>query len=152
MHKKPKRYSVFSLIRNALSYHENWQPAWRSPEPKKEYAAIIIGGGGHGLATAFYLAKKHNMKNIAVVEKGCIGGGNTGNLVLNNTDAFADDDSRWNDTTPSSTVWTMGSGATVNYNGRTFVAYLFSEKQGYIKFSSFGNSFRNYIISQPLTC
>ena len=64
-------------------------------------------------------------------------GGNTGNYVFNNTDAFADDDSRWNDTTPSSTVWTMGSGATVNYNGRTFVAYLFSDIQGYSKFGSY---------------
>ena len=72
------KYSIFSLIKNAFSYHENWQRAWRDPEPKKEYDAIIIGGGGHGLATAFYLAKKHNMKNIAVVEKGWIGGGNTG--------------------------------------------------------------------------
>ena len=78
MHKKPKKYSVFSLIKNAFSYHENWQPAWRSPEPKKEYDAIIIGGGGHGLATAYYLAKNHGMTNIAVIEKGWIGGGNTG--------------------------------------------------------------------------
>ena len=46
MHKKPKKYSVFSLVKNALSYHENWQPAWRSPAPKNEYDAIIIGGGG----------------------------------------------------------------------------------------------------------
>ena len=72
------RYSIFSLIKNAFSYHENWQKAWRDPQPKKEYEAVIVGGGGHGLATAFYLAKKHNMKNIAVVEKGWIGGGNTG--------------------------------------------------------------------------
>ena len=78
MHKKPKKYSVFSLIKNALSYHENWQPVWRSPEPKKEYDAIIIGGGGHGLATAYYLAKNYGITNIAVVEKGWIGGGNTG--------------------------------------------------------------------------
>tara|TARA_B100000085_G_scaffold104150_1_gene94753 strand:- start:244 stop:414 length:171 start_codon:yes stop_codon:yes gene_type:complete len=48
MIKKPKKYSVFSLVRNALSYHENWQPAWRSPEIKKNYDAIIVGGGGHG--------------------------------------------------------------------------------------------------------
>ena len=54
------KYSIFSLIKNAFSYHENWQRAWRDPEPKKEYDAIIVGGGGHGLATAFYLAKKHN--------------------------------------------------------------------------------------------
>ena len=78
MHKKPKKYSVFSLIKNALSYHENWQPAWRSPTPKKEYDAIIIGGGGHGLTTAYYLAKNHGLTNIAVLEKGWIGGGNTG--------------------------------------------------------------------------
>ena len=52
------KYSIFSLIKNAFSGHENWQRAWRDPEPKKEYDAIIIGGGGHGLATAYYLAKK----------------------------------------------------------------------------------------------
>jgi len=78
MHKKPKKYSLFSLVKNALSYHENWQPAWRSPTPKKEYDAIIIGGGGHGLTTAYYLAKNHGLTNIAVLEKGWIGGGNTG--------------------------------------------------------------------------
>ena len=66
------KYSVFSLIKNAFSYHENWEKAWKDPTPKKEYDAIIVGGGGHGLATAYYLAKKHNMKNIAVVEKGWI--------------------------------------------------------------------------------
>jgi len=72
------KYSIFSLIKNSFSYHENWQKAWRDPEPKKSYDVIIIGGGGHGLATAYYLAKEHNIKNIAVVEKGWIGGGNTG--------------------------------------------------------------------------
>ena len=72
------KYSIFTLIKNAFSYHENWQKAWKDPTIKKEYDAIIIGGGGHGLATAYYLAKKHNMTNIAVVEKGWIGGGNTG--------------------------------------------------------------------------
>ena len=61
-----------------MSHHENWQKAWRSPEPKKSYDAVIIGGGGHGLATAYYMAKEHGMKNIAVLEKGWIGGGNTG--------------------------------------------------------------------------
>jgi sarcosine oxidase, subunit beta len=73
-----KKYSIFSLVRNALSYHENWQTAWRSPQPKKEYDVIIIGGGGHGLATAYYLAKEHGITNVAVIEKGWIGGGNTG--------------------------------------------------------------------------
>ncbi|MDP3670238.1 MAG: sarcosine oxidase subunit beta family protein [Telluria sp.] len=73
-----KKYSIFSLVRNALSYHENWEAAWRSPPPKKEYDVIIIGGGGHGLATAYYLAKEHGITNVAVIEKGWIGGGNTG--------------------------------------------------------------------------
>ena len=62
------KYSIFSLIKNAFSDHENWQQAWGDPEPKKEYDAVIVGGGGHGLATAYYLAKKHNLKNIAVLE------------------------------------------------------------------------------------
>ncbi len=73
-----KKYSIFSLARNALTQHENWEANWRSPEPQKAYDAIVIGGGGHGLATAYYLAKLHGMKNIAVLEKGWLGGGNTG--------------------------------------------------------------------------
>ncbi|WP_423910453.1 sarcosine oxidase subunit beta family protein [Candidatus Spongiihabitans sp.] len=72
------RYSIFSLARNALTNHENWQEAWKSPEPKPSYDVIIIGGGGHGLATAYYLAKNHNITNVALLEKGWIGGGNTG--------------------------------------------------------------------------
>ena len=60
-----------------MSYHENWQKQWRSPAPKASYDAIIVGGGGHGLATAYYLAKEHGMRNIAVVERGWLGGGNT---------------------------------------------------------------------------
>jgi sarcosine oxidase subunit beta len=72
------KYSAFSLLKNALSHNRNWPEAWRSPEPKAEYDAIIVGGGGHGLATAYYLAKEHGMRNIAVLEKGWIGGGNTG--------------------------------------------------------------------------
>ena len=55
------KYSIFSLIKNAFSYHENWKKAWGDPKPKKKYGAVIVGGGGHGLASAFYLAKKHNM-------------------------------------------------------------------------------------------
>jgi len=71
-------YSIFSLARNALQRHRNWPLAWRSPTPRLYYDAIIVGGGGHGLATAYYLAKQHGMNNIAVLEKGWIGGGNTG--------------------------------------------------------------------------
>ena len=73
-----KKYSAFSLLRNAISYNRNWQQAWRSPEPKRKYDVIIVGGGGHGLATAYYLAKEHGVRNIAVLEKGWVGGGNTG--------------------------------------------------------------------------
>ncbi len=73
-----KEYSVFSLLRNALSHNRRWREAWRSPEPKREYDAIIVGGGGHGLATAYYLAREHGLQNVAVLEKGWIGGGNTG--------------------------------------------------------------------------
>ncbi len=74
----PSRYSIFSLARNALSYHRNWERNWRSPDLKPSYDAVIVGGGGHGLATAYYLAKEHKMTNIAVLEKGWLGGGNTG--------------------------------------------------------------------------
>lgn len=73
-----RAYSALALLRGALTGNTSWEPAWRSPEPKPHYDAIIIGGGGHGLATAYYLAKYHGITNVAVVEKGWIGGGNTG--------------------------------------------------------------------------
>jgi sarcosine oxidase, subunit beta len=73
-----RRYSAFSLFKEGLAGQTGWEPAWRSPSPKKSYDAIIIGGGGHGLATAYYLAKTHGVTNVAVLEKGWIGGGNTG--------------------------------------------------------------------------
>jgi sarcosine oxidase subunit beta len=72
------KYSILSLARNALSYHERWPLAWKSPRPKRRYDAVIVGGGGHGLATAYYLAKEHRLTNVAVLEKGYLGGGNTG--------------------------------------------------------------------------
>jgi sarcosine oxidase subunit beta len=72
-----QKFSIWSLLRNAASYHEGWQRQWRSPEPKREYDAVVVGGGGHGLATAYYLAKEHGLRNVAVVERGWLGGGNT---------------------------------------------------------------------------
>ena len=73
-----KGYSAFSLVRNAFSGHRHWKPVWRTPKLRKSYDIVIIGAGGHGLATAYYLASKHGVRNIAVLDKGLIGGGNTG--------------------------------------------------------------------------
>src|SRR5208282_6701888 len=72
------RYSIFGLARNALTRHRDWPRAWRSPEPQPEYDVLIVGGGGHGLATAYYLAKEHGITNVAVLEKSYIGSGNAG--------------------------------------------------------------------------
>ena len=71
-------YSALNLFRRGLGGHKSWTRAWRDPSPKSHYDVIIIGGGGHGLATAYYLAKVHGIKNVAVLERGWIGGGNTG--------------------------------------------------------------------------
>ncbi len=73
-----QRYSALALIKQSLTGHKGWKPQWRDPEPKASYDVIIIGGGGHGLGAAYYLAKKHGIRNVAVLEKGWIGGGNTG--------------------------------------------------------------------------
>lgn len=73
-----KRYSAFAVAREAFRFHSGWERAWRNPEPKKRYDVIIVGAGGHGLATAYYLGKNHGITNVAVIEKGWLGGGNTG--------------------------------------------------------------------------
>ncbi|MER8626406.1 sarcosine oxidase subunit beta family protein [Mesorhizobium sp. M1143] len=71
-------YSALSLLTNALKGNKDWKPAWRKPDPKASYDVIIIGGGGHGLSTAYYLAKEHGITNVAVLEKGWLGSGNVG--------------------------------------------------------------------------
>jgi sarcosine oxidase subunit beta len=73
-----RRYSVFAIAREALRHHEGWERAWPSPDPKPAYDVVIVGAGGHGLATAYYLARNHGITNVAVLEKGWLGGGNTG--------------------------------------------------------------------------
>ncbi|MEP3277303.1 MAG: sarcosine oxidase subunit beta family protein [Stappiaceae bacterium] len=72
------RYSGFKVIKEALTGHRGWLPAWRNPAPKSHYSIVIIGGGGHGLATAYYLASVYGLRDVAVLEKGWIGGGNVG--------------------------------------------------------------------------
>ncbi len=71
-------FSAFSLLRNSLSGHKNWPKQWPDAAPKSEYDVIIVGAGGHGLGAAYYLAKEHGITNVAVIEKGWLGGGNTG--------------------------------------------------------------------------
>ena len=73
-----QKFSAWSLLKEAFGGHQGWKTQWRRAEPKAEYDAVIIGGGGHGLGTAYYLAAEHGLTNIAVIEKGWIGGGNTG--------------------------------------------------------------------------
>ncbi len=73
-----KRYSAFAIAREALRNHTGWDRAWASPEPRQAYDVVIVGAGGHGLATAYYLGKNFGITNVAILEKGWLGGGNTG--------------------------------------------------------------------------
>lgn len=76
-----QRYSALDLAWQALRGNRQWKPAWLDVEPKRGYEVLVIGGGGHGLATAYYLAKKHGIRNVAVLERGAIGLGNSGRNV-----------------------------------------------------------------------
>ncbi|MGR3485987.1 MAG: sarcosine oxidase subunit beta family protein [Paracoccaceae bacterium] len=73
-----RRYSAFAIAREALRHHSGWTRAWRDAQPKARYDAIVIGAGGHGLATAYHLGREHGITNVAILEKGWLGGGNTG--------------------------------------------------------------------------
>ncbi|AXC51160.1 sarcosine oxidase subunit beta family protein [Paracoccus suum] len=75
---RPRRYSVFAIAREAMRLHTGWTRAWADPTPKKRYQVVVVGAGGHGLATAYYLGKNHGITDVAIVEKGWLGGGNTG--------------------------------------------------------------------------
>ena len=108
------RFSIFALARNALSGHAGWARQWRSPPPKPAYDALIVGGGGHGLATAYYLAKEHGLANIAVLEKGWLGGGNTGrNTTVIRSNYLYDESARLYD--HALKLW-EGLSQALNYN------------------------------------
>jgi len=109
-----KRYSGFAILRQALTDHRGWAPQWRAPEPKPAYEVVIIGGGGHGLATAYYLAKLHRITNVAVLEKGWLGGGNTGrNTTIIRSNYLFEESSRLYD--HALKLW-KGLSEELNYN------------------------------------
>jgi len=108
------RFSGFGLVKHALRHQERWQRMWRSPDPAKQYDIIIIGGGGHGLATAFYLASQHDKVNVAVIEKGWLGGGNTGrNTTIVRSNYLWDESARLYE--HSMQLW-EGLSQELNYN------------------------------------
>ncbi len=108
------RYSGWRVLREGFRQQRGWAPAWRDPEPKQEYDIVIIGGGGHGLATAYYLAKEHGAQNVAVLEKGYLGGGNVGrNTTIVRANYFLPGNSEFY--SHSLKLW-EGLEADLNYN------------------------------------
>ena len=108
------RYSGLKVLSEGLFGNKGWKPVWRDPAPKAEYDAIIIGGGGHGLSTAYYLAKNHGLTNIAVLEKGYIGSGNIGrNTTIVRANYFLPGNSEFY--SHSLKLW-EGLEAELNYN------------------------------------
>ena len=87
------RYSAFAIAREAFRAHRGWPKAWQSPEPRPGYDVVIVGAGGHGLATAYYLGRNHGITNVAVIEKGWLGGGNTGRNTTVVRSGYLQDDS-----------------------------------------------------------
>jgi sarcosine oxidase subunit beta len=109
-----QRFSAWSLLKQAFGSHGGWQPQWRRATPKPAYDAIVVGGGGHGLGTAYYLAAEHGYRNVAVLEKGWIGGGNTGrNTTILRSNYLFDESARLYD--HSLKMWRDLSQA-LNYN------------------------------------
>jgi len=108
------RYSLTNLVRNGLSRHERWPRAWRAATPATGYDAVVIGGGGHGLACAYHLAKDHRIGRVAVIERGWIGGGNTGrNTTVIRSNYLREDGIRFQD--ENLKLWT-GLTRELNFN------------------------------------
>jgi sarcosine oxidase subunit beta len=109
-----QRHSLLSLAKNAISGHRRWPASWRDPQPQAHYDIVIVGAGGHGLGTAYYLAKEHKLTNIAVVEKGWLGGGNTGrNTTIIRSNYLYDESARIYDHAVK--LW-EGLSQELNYN------------------------------------
>lgn len=108
------RYNALKILTEGLTGNRGWRPAWRKPEPKPDYDVVIIGGGGHGLSTAYYLAKEHGLQNIAVLEKGRLGLGNVGrNTTIVRANYFLPGNSEFY--SMSLKLW-EGLSADLNYN------------------------------------